>query len=203
MHVDGGQADRHRVGAAFALGPTHSLVRSRRRMHARTAAARRRGRRRARRGAASTAFWLSDPLSVISRGVDATAARRAGPRAPRTSSCRCSRRRARRARAEIAAHARVREHRRAGAVRSEIGAEAAAQRAGSGRPAPTTKSRSWPAITTSCTSRAPCARIRARSGPTLTHVPVESLKSSASRPSKISPLPDRSGSTNRIASPSR
>ena len=69
-----------------------------------------------------------------------------------SSTCRPARRRRRRQRA-------------AGGQRSE-------------RSAPPTKSRSCPAITTSCASSPSCARSAARSGPTLTHVPVESLKSS-------------------------
>ena len=49
-------------------------------------------------------------------------------------------------------------------------------------------SRSCPAMTTSCARPAACIRIFERSGPTLTQVPVESLKSSARRPLNISPL---------------
>ena len=43
--------------------------------------------------------------------------------------------------------------------------------------------------------------IRARNGPTLTHVPVASLKSSEKRPSKRKPLFTSASSTNRTASP--
>ena len=66
-----------------------------------------------------------------------------------------------------------------------------------------TKSRSWPAITTSCASRRPARGSCARSGPTLTQVPVDSLKSSASRPSKTSPLPRIAGidEAHRVAEP--
>jgi hypothetical protein len=62
--------------------------------------------------------------------------------------------------------------------------------------------RSGPAITTSWISPPPAATMRVRSGPTLTQVPVESLKSSASRPSNMTPRARSAGSTKRMASPS-
>ena len=62
-------------------------------------------------------------------------------------------------------------------------------------------SRLMPAITTSRTSGAQAATKRARSGPTLTQVPLASLKSSAMRPSKSKPLSKSSGSTGFSASP--
>ena len=48
---------------------------------------------------------------------------------------------------------------------------------------------SWfrPVMTESITQGAPAWAMRARSGPTLTKVPVDSLKSSAVRPSNIRP----------------
>ena len=54
-------------------------------------------------------------------------------------------------------------------------------------------SRLMPAITTSRTSGAQAATNRARSGPTLTQVPLASLKSSAMRPSKSKPASKSSG----------
>ena len=62
-------------------------------------------------------------------------------------------------------------------------------------------SRFMPATTTSCTQGSPAAMMRARSGPTETKVPVESLKSSAVRPSKAKPRPGWAGSIGLIASP--
>ena len=62
-------------------------------------------------------------------------------------------------------------------------------------------SRLIPAMTTSCTSGSPAAMIFARSGPTETNVPVESLKSSAMRPSNAKPISGRAGSIGLAASP--
>ena len=62
-------------------------------------------------------------------------------------------------------------------------------------------SRLMPAMTTSCTSGSPAAMILARSGPTETKVPVESLKSSAMRPSNMKPRPGSAGSIGLAASP--
>jgi len=53
------------------------------------------------------------------------------------------------------------------------------------------------------TKAAACAMIRDRSGPTLTQVPVESLKSSAMRPLKTRPFCGSPGSAKSIASPRR
>ena len=64
-------------------------------------------------------------------------------------------------------------------------------RSGPGRAAPTT-SRSMPAITTSRTQRAETLHQRARSGPTLTQVPVASLKSSRDAPVEGKPASARS-----------
>ncbi len=64
-------------------------------------------------------------------------------------------------------------------------------------------SRFMPATTTSCTSGAPSRTMRARIGPTLTKVPVDSLKSSAMRPSNSSPRCGSPGSMNCTASPVR
>jgi hypothetical protein len=58
--------------------------------------------------------------------------------------------------------------------------------------------RSWPVITTSCASGASAETTFTRSVPTLTQVPVVSLKSSATRPSKTTP---RSGSASSASSP--
>ena len=60
-----------------------------------------------------------------------------------------------------------------------------------------------PVTTTSCTYGAPSEITRARIGPTLTKVPELSLKSSAMRPSNISPNSGRVTSTKRSASPLR
>ena len=59
-----------------------------------------------------------------------------------------------------------------------------------------------PAITTSRTSGAKCSMKLARSGPTFTQVPVESLKSSAMRPRNSSPRAGSSFSRAQV-SPSR
>ena len=85
---------------------------------------------------------------------------------------------------EERAHARVREHLLPAARRRQAG-ERAARVERAGRSAMPTSSRLMPATTTSCTQRAPAAMIFARSGPTLTKVPVASLKSSAMRPSNM------------------
>ncbi len=58
-----------------------------------------------------------------------------------------------------------------------------------------------PAMTTSRTSGAQAAIKRARKGPTLTQVPLASLKSSAMRPSKSKPASKSSASAGLIASP--
>jgi len=58
-----------------------------------------------------------------------------------------------------------------------------------------------PDITTSRTSGAQAAIKRARSGPTLTQVPLASLKSSAMRPSKSNPALRSSAAAGLIASP--
>ena len=60
-----------------------------------------------------------------------------------------------------------------------------------------------PVTTTSWMHGLPSAMTLARSGPTLTNVPVSSLKSSAIRPSKSSPSFGSCGSTQRTASPVR
>src|SRR5258708_3537489 len=62
-------------------------------------------------------------------------------------------------------------------------------------------SRLMPAITTSRTNGAQAAMNRARSGPTLTQVPLASLKSSAMRPSKSNPALKSPGSAGFSASP--
>jgi len=58
-----------------------------------------------------------------------------------------------------------------------------------------------PAITTSRTSGAQAAMKRARSGPTLTQVPLASLKSSAIRPSKSNPALKSSATAGLICVP--
>src|SRR4051812_44745570 len=65
-----------------------------------------------------------------------------------------------------------------------------------------TSSRLMPAMTMSRTSGAQAATKRARNGPTLTQVPLPSLKSSPMRPSKSKPALRSSGSTGLSASPS-
>ena len=64
-------------------------------------------------------------------------------------------------------------------------------------------SRLIPVTTTSCTYGAPVDTAFARNGPTLTNVPLLSLKSSVSRPSNSSPSSGRSGSAKTPASPLR
>ena len=66
-----------------------------------------------------------------------------------------------------------------------------------------TWSRFRPAMTASWTKGAPSVVTRARSGPTLTNVPVDSLKSSANPPSKMNPRCGLSGSRGFSASPVR
>ena len=63
--------------------------------------------------------------------------------------------------------------------------------------------RSWPHTTRSVTSPSARETMPVRTWVTLTHVPLASLKSSDTRPSKTSPLSGRSGSTSRTASPIR
>jgi hypothetical protein len=58
-----------------------------------------------------------------------------------------------------------------------------------------------PAMTTSRTKGAQAVTKRARNGPTLTQVPLASLKSSPVRPSKSNPASKLSGSTGFSASP--
>ena len=62
---------------------------------------------------------------------------------------------------------------------------------------------SWPVSTASRISPAPAETSAVRTAPTLTHVPVASLKSSATRPSNTIPLRGVSGSRKRPASPMR
>ena len=102
--------------------------------------------------------------------------------------CRCSAApahrdgaRTRRARAGRRAAPR-REH------RSRRSGASSRQASRSGNTSAVTSSRSAPASTTSRTSGAKCAMNAARSGPTLTQVPVASLKSSARRPSNSKPF---------------
>jgi len=64
-----------------------------------------------------------------------------------------------------------------------------------------TSSRLMPDITTSRTSGAQAATNRARNGPTLTQVPLASLKSSAMRPSKSKPAWKSSETAGLSASP--
>src|SRR5580704_9579414 len=75
------------------------------------------------------------------------------------------------------------------------------QASASGNTSAVMSSRSPPASTTSRTSGAKCAMNAARSGPTLTQVPVASLKSSARRPSNSRPFDGSAGSANLTASP--
>ena len=71
----------------------------------------------------------------------------------------------------------------------------------SGKISAATSSRSGAASTASRTNGAHSAINPARNGPTLTQVPVASLKSSASRPSNTRPFAGSSGSSNFSASP--
>jgi hypothetical protein len=66
-----------------------------------------------------------------------------------------------------------------------------------------TASRSWPAITASCTHGAQASITATRSLPTTTQVPVASLKFSPSRPSKAMPCAGSCSLTKRPASPVR
>ncbi|MCY1543899.1 hypothetical protein D9M68_797380 [compost metagenome] len=64
-------------------------------------------------------------------------------------------------------------------------------------------SRSWPVSTMSCTCGASSDTSFTRSVPTDTQVPVESLKSSATRPLKITPCDGLAGFAGKPASPMR
>ena len=88
---------------------------------------------------------------------------------------------------------------RSGGVRGHVGNQAAAVGIGEDRAGPPT-SRPTPATTTSEAIGESAASARAFIGPTRTQVPVESLKSSATRPSNHSPAAGRSRSTKATAS---
>src|SRR5262249_34583668 len=66
-----------------------------------------------------------------------------------------------------------------------------------------TSARSWPVMTASCTIGSAAAMSFTRTMPTLTQVPVESLKSSATRPSNTMPFAGSRGSASFTASPMR
>ena len=73
----------------------------------------------------------------------------------------------------------------------------------SGKIKAVTSSRSWPAMTASLASGASAETSAARNGPTLTQVPVASLKSSAMRPSNRKPPEASPGVAKRTPSPKR
>ena len=165
----------------------------------------RRARRRARRAFASTAFWLSEPLSVISRASIDGGSSSSSARADERRAAGAAPRRAPSSAPRTAPSTRgcVEHVRRPARPPASTGQARGTQR-GSGRRARATTSRSWPGDHDVLRrARRSAARSRARSGPTRTHVPVESLKSSASRPSNDEALRrDRRDRRAPIASPS-
>lgn len=147
----------------------------------------------------STARWFSDPLSVTSpRSIEGASA---------STTARATRVALPVPLAYKPSTTRWKKSRNAGAAStSAAGASAAtpatARHASSrGKISTPTSPRLIPATTTSSTHGSPAAITRARSGPTDTKVPVESLKSSATRPSNANPSPGCAGSIGFTASP--